>query len=311
LLSQRRFGELESRCRAALKGFRELAAPDDGAVVKWTLTLAAALLSRAQDAPNQNDETRSAALRNEATTLLRELAVRPLDAVRRRSASWESGAEALARAGHWAEAAKIFARLVEADVKDASTYPHLQSRYGVLLLAAGDLAGYEHARQRALTIGVQKHGLSAVEAVTELALLRPMNGATPEVTAMLMEGATNVASRGLGGDELCLGFIQFRQGRHAEAVETLKEASDKRYALAWYPPNGAKALAVVAMARHHLGQSSEARAALDECAAVLKAKWFGPTRGALQGWPSWLAVHLLHAEAAALLGGRPGQAQAP
>jgi hypothetical protein len=100
---------------------------------------------------------------------------------------------------------------------------------------------------------------------------------------------------------LARGLTLYRAGRPAQAVEWLERFAPSADGV----HRDATALAVLAMARHHLDRPDEARANLAAARAILAQKMPDPANGVpFDGgnWHDWLHAQILTREADELLG---------
>jgi thiol-disulfide isomerase/thioredoxin len=212
-------------------------------------------------------------------------------------------AEFLARHARWADAASDYTRLAALDPAE-TFYPKRLAR---LLVQTGDLARQEEiCRQMLARFGSTEDDAQA-EATAKTCLLRPLSGATLKAAASLAEkaaakGPDNIAAQLAGA------LASYRLGEFEASAGRL----DDFFKL---PPNlrlSAQAYAVLAMAQHRQGKTTEAAAALAKARDITESKLPQPGTENLGGeWYNILGAHILLREAQNLIGGASSEAVAP
>jgi serine/threonine protein kinase/Flp pilus assembly protein TadD len=224
---------------------------------------------------------------------------------------WVERGDLYARLGLWDLAAADFAREREWREPDATTRWY---RHALLRLVVGDAGGYRKVcrRMRERYSGTLSPSLATE--VIRTCLLAP--GPDADLAGLVeLAQHTTVHSRGSWYSLYLLGVAHYRAGQYEPAVRRLRES------LRGHPDWAARAISypVLAMAHHRLGQTAEARQALDAAAEAID----GWTRdryqnqekdsiyhlGATACWPiawwDWLEHQLYYREARALIDGSP------
>jgi tetratricopeptide (TPR) repeat protein len=225
---------------------------------------------------------------------------------------WVERGDLYARLGLWDLAAADFAHEHELGQPEASVRWH---RHALLRLYVGDAGGYRKVcrRMRERFRGTTNRAL--VNEVIRTCILAPGEGAD---LAQLVELARHAVDDSPGSWYILylLGVAQYRAGQYAPAVRRLRES------LRGYPDWSAGAIGypVLAMAHHRLGQTNEARQALEAAAKAIDGwteqryqvqDWRGWVHhhGAEASWPidwwDWLECRLYYHEARVLIDGSP------
>jgi Flp pilus assembly protein TadD len=201
----------------------------------------------------------------------------------------------------WDEAAAEYAALVQLQPDDHA----LWYRYACLCLQKGDVAGHRRCCAALLERFAGTANASIAHRVALACLLRP--GAVSDLKL-----PTKLAERGVAGSPrdawhlLTLGAAHFRAGRHAEAINRLREALEA----ARDHPNAYKYARVLsrlflAMAYHSVGQAERAREWLDQAVDVIDFDFPRAGRVPLgDSWHDWIMSQVIRREAEALIGGQ-------
>jgi tetratricopeptide (TPR) repeat protein len=234
-------------------------------------------------------------LRREAVALAgqptKPAAAAPIDA---------KSAESLARAGNFADAARVtrerFAR-VGKEPEVSSNYSAEHLIFAAALLAAGDREGYRAACAEAVRSFGDSTSVDHAERIGKACLLAPDSGIEPATLAAIVATAQPALENRSHAMwvQLLNALAEYRAGHFDTAagwVEKLRANPDS-------PARGlAAADAILAMAEHHRQRSAEARAALEAAQKSVAANWPAGGEGA---WHAWLIADLLTKEAATLL----------
>jgi serine/threonine protein kinase/Flp pilus assembly protein TadD len=225
---------------------------------------------------------------------------------------WVERGDLFARLGLWDLAAADFARERELREPDATMRWY---RHALLRLYVGDADGYRQVcrRMRERFSGTQ-NPLLATE-VIRTCILAPDADADLAPLVDLAQHAMD-HSRGSWYGLYLLGVAQYRAGQYEPTVRRLRES------LLGHPDCAARALSypVLAMAHHRLGQTAEARQALDAAAEAIdrwtrdryqnqeEKNWIHDL-GATASWPidwwDWLECQFYYREARVLIDGSP------
>ncbi len=205
--------------------------------------------------------------------------------------------DAYARLGRWDQAQAAICKAAELDPGNHWYMFHAT----VLQIRAGDLAGYRRFCREMLKRFGDTRQPELAERTAKTCLLVP--DAVADLAPVL-----RLADRAVTGTEkssnygyfvLAKGLAEYRAGRNAEAVnweERLRPGTRNH-------DSDVAALAVLAMAQHHLGRGEQAFAALDKAEAILAKKMADPGAGRPFGrdWDDWLRCRILLDEAGKLL----------
>jgi serine/threonine protein kinase/predicted Zn-dependent protease len=215
--------------------------------------------------------------------------------------NWSNPYQARGRAycalGQWDKAAADYAELLRLD-------PGNEWHWYVsaaLRLQIGDVAGYRRACREMLARFGNTDNPPVAEQTAKTCSLLP-DAVSP------FEPVLQLADRAAQGREsdpwivVAKALAEHRVGSHAAAVEWLERLSPR----ADGKPVDATAFAVLALARHRLGQTQEARAALASARAILAKKMPDPDKGGyFEGdWHDWLRARILVREAEEALKGK-------
>jgi eukaryotic-like serine/threonine-protein kinase len=214
---------------------------------------------------------------------------------------WVERGDLYASLGLWDLASADFAREHELREPDATMRWY---RHALLRLYVGDADGYRQVcrRMRERFSGTLK-GYFAGE-VIRTCILAPGPDAD---LAPLVELAENMLAPEPGSWYYLylLGMAQYRAGQYEPAVRRLRES------LLGHPDQAVRAISypVLAMAHHRLGQTAQARQALDAAAEAID-RWtnYGMDHGASDwpiSWWDWLECQLYYREAKVLIDGSP------
>jgi tetratricopeptide (TPR) repeat protein len=223
---------------------------------------------------------------------------------------WIERGDLYARLGLWDLAAADFVRQRELGEPDA-TMPWY--RHALLRLYIGDAGGYRKLCRR-----MRERFSGTVNPVFASEVIRTCILAPgPDTDAQLLELAQHALNdSGPWYGLYLLGMAQYRAGQFAPAVRQLRES------LRRHPDWAARALSYpgLAMAHHRLGQTAEARQALEAAAKAIdlwtqeryQAQDWRPWvqhLGAVPSWPiawwEWLECRLYYHEARVLIDGSP------
>jgi serine/threonine protein kinase len=206
-------------------------------------------------------------------------------------------ADASARLGRWDQALAAIDKAAELEPANHWCVYHAAT----LHLRAGDVAGYRRVCRAMLERFQDTQVPEIADRTAKTCLLLP--DAVPD-----FDRVQKLADRAVTGTEkhgsyrwfvFVKGLAEYRAGRHAEAVNWLNR----------FDPHAdgahidASAFAVLAMARHRLGQKEQAHAALHSAQVIFAEKMPDPGAGRpFDGaWHDWLHCQILLREAEALL----------
>jgi tetratricopeptide (TPR) repeat protein len=201
-----------------------------------------------------------------------------------------------ARSGRWDQAVEAIGKAVELD----SGNDWYWSQLAVLQIRTGDVAAYRRTC-RGIAERFRDTSQPEIAARTALTLLL-----LPDTIADT-DPVWALADRAVTGTEMHVRYRYFmlvkalaehRAGRRAEAVKRLEHVAP-------YANGGnldAIAFAVLAMAKHHLGQGDDARAAFASAQKIVAATQPDPAQGRpfAKDWDNWLRCDLLLHEAETL-----------
>jgi len=214
---------------------------------------------------------------------------------------WVERGDLYASLGLWDLASADFAREHELREPDATMRWY---RHALLRLYVGDADGYCKVcrRMRERFSGTLKEYFAGE--VIRACILAPGPDAD---LAPLVELAESMLAPD-PGSWFCLyllGMAQYRAGQYEPAVRRLRES------LLGQPDQAVRAISypVLAMAHHRLGQTAQARQALDAAAEAID-RWtnYGMDHGASDwpiSWWEWLECQLYYREAKVLIDGSP------
>ncbi|HTA28904.1 MAG TPA: tetratricopeptide repeat protein, partial [Candidatus Cybelea sp.] len=208
---------------------------------------------------------------------------------------WQKRCDYLARRTQLKEALDAAAQVL-AILPDDHTGYHLQAP---LLVETGNLSGYEElcgkitARFRGATDPFR------ADQMAKDCLILPHSGADLKVAAQLADTAVT-AGQGAAPFhffECSKALAEYRQGYWDGAVDWARRAAADAF-----PYSQAEACAILAMAQYRLKRFDEARAALAQCADIIKDKMPQLEQGDLgRDWRDWIIAHTLLAEAKSLI----------
>ena len=201
----------------------------------------------------------------------------------------------------WDEAAAEYAALVQLQPDDHL----LWYRYACLCLQRGDVERHRRCCVALLERFAGTADASIAHRVALACVLRP--GAVSDLKI-----PTQLAERGVAGAPrdgwhlLTLGAAHYRAGRHAEAINRLREALKAARA----NPDGYRYASILsrlflAMAYHSAGQTEGAREWLDQAVQVIDLDL--PRAGRVPlgySWHDWIMCQVIRREAEALIGGQ-------
>ena len=201
-----------------------------------------------------------------------------------------------ARFGQWKEAIADKVRVLELDPSDHSEWYLLAP----LLVRAGDTDAYRKHRRDMIERFGATTDLPTMERTAKASLLLPAEGAELEMLGKLADAAVSLGQnhRYLAYFQFAQGLAQYRRGQFREAIVTQRIV----VAASGVPEREVQAFAVLAMAHQHLGQSSEAHAALargEEMGTALPPNSDDDDLGG--NWQDVLIAKLLLQEAKTLL----------
>jgi eukaryotic-like serine/threonine-protein kinase len=196
------------------------------------------------------------------------------------------------RQKRWKEAATHYAEAFEQTGSEYPLWTFDGFRLTAVLLELGDLEGYRLACRRLLEQRDELKSSIFLSFLLKACLLSP-DGADDwtEVREWVLRGE-NPAIAGL--DRAIRGFLDFRAGAAAEAVESLKAAMDAEK----QPARQAQMLIVRSMALRDLGEEAEANRLLAEAKDTVRQGIASLPEGDLgPHWNEWLMCRILLREA--------------
>jgi Tfp pilus assembly protein PilF len=212
----------------------------------------------------------------------------------------------LARHGQWEEGIAAASKFMERQPQDFRGY-HLLAAF---LVQTDNRAGYEDVCAKICARFAGTSNPVTAERMARACLLLPRPGANLKVPCELAEKAVTAGS----GDaehfpfcQFCKALAEYRQGHWDGAALWAERAAGNPV-----PGTRAVSCAVLAMARHQLGQSDNARSSLKECIGIVEKSLPKLEDGDLDGdWHDWITVHALLAEAQQIIEGKAPEAARP
>ncbi len=217
-----------------------------------------------------------------------------------RLAGWKAGragkpdsAEALCRAGKFAEAAQATREVIEKRGAELGKDESIERMIlAATLLAASDREGYRAACADAARRFRETTEPDHAERVAKICLLTSDSGVDATTLAAFIASAQTV---GQPWKQLLNALAEYRLGHWDTAADWAAQTR------AYVPPDEsatATADAIRAMAEHQRKHPAESKAALEAAKTAIAAHWPVGTDG---GWHNWLIADLLAKEAGALL----------
>jgi serine/threonine protein kinase/tetratricopeptide (TPR) repeat protein/WD40 repeat protein len=199
------------------------------------------------------------------------------------------------RRGQWQQAATALARVVDMRPSDHMAW----FLHATVRLQLGDREGYRRACREMLTrFGQMNDPIIAERTVKTCLLLPSVVGDTKRVTMLAERAVAGTAKHPAHRWFLLVrGLADYRDGQYVSAMTWL-DRSLARTDDSGVPVRDAMAYLLLAMARQQLGQSAEARQALDKADAIIAQKSPGDPDS---NWPDWLRFQIVRREAEALL----------
>ena len=212
--------------------------------------------------------------------------------------------------GRWREAADRFAvvmQVVQSDDSATATMDCL--RYGPALIEAGDVAGYERFREKAIAQYTGTTDPIAAERVVKISLLRPADARLlarlqplGKVAAASLKGNNSRNDEVAAWLSFSLALWEFRRANYERSLIWCKRSVEYDNSC---PSRESSVQLVVLMANQALGQTGQTLAALSECRKVIENRF---ARGLLvfnskDGfWFDWVFARILLREAEARVG---------
>ena len=233
-----------------------------------------------------------------------DAAVEYTEAIRlrpREFASHDSLGNSYAAMGQWKKAAAAFEGA--AGVSPNDVWPLY--RGASLRFYAGDLENYRRACSTMLDRFGQTGNAQAADCIVKACVLTPDLGGNAQqimkLADLAMAGTEAAPER--KGFEITQGLVLYRARRFGPAAESIIRSSP----MSEGAPRDALAFAVLAMARHRLGQLEDAHAALTSAQRIVSAKLPNLAKGETFGddWCDWLHCQVLCREAGEMLREEP------
>ncbi len=205
----------------------------------------------------------------------------------------------LGRLGRWREAVDHASRLIEYQPQEHYRFHTLAS----LLAAVGDRSAYQRLCHQILARFVDTTDSYVAERMAGACLLLPDPGVDFGRVDRLTEKALahDVPTTPMPYSEAVKALSEYRRGRFESAVEWATKTLSSGDAF-----SRTQAHAVLAMARHQLGQEDQARASLAQGIAVSNEIVPGRDAGRIRGsWVAWLIGRVLIEEACTRIFGAP------
>ncbi len=201
-------------------------------------------------------------------------------------------------AGRWKDAAADFSKVVEFEPEDHLDYHMLAP----LLVASGDLDGYRRLRTQIIARFGKTKDPAIAERMAKDCLILPASSpaelwALADMADTAVAAGPNHASAAFF--QLAKGMCEYRQGNFTSAAQSMEKVLTRS---GEFDFRDAQAYLVLAMCRHQLGQTAEARAALakgNEIANVNLPRFERGNIGVY--WFDWITAHALQREAMALI----------
>jgi tetratricopeptide (TPR) repeat protein len=204
-----------------------------------------------------------------------------------------------AQYGQWQEAIPDFTKAIQLNPDDDLIWYLLAP----LLLEAGDVEGYRKHRQAFLARFCTTNDPPTAQRIAKGAMLLPLAGPDLAAASNLAEIAVTAGKNDsrVAFSQFVKGLAEYREGHFAHAAEWAKKALSK---LGEDSQRDVQAYAVLAMARHKLGQTNEAHAVLANANQVNETKLPKLDSGDLgAAWNNVLIARILLREADTLIGG--------
>jgi WD40 repeat protein/predicted TPR repeat methyltransferase len=213
---------------------------------------------------------------------------------------WKDLAEDYVALKHWDAAMLFYSKLVEAEPGDAMTW----LRAAPLIVLAGDLAGYRKHCADMLLQFAESEEFADAERTCKVCLLLPD---TIEVSRLRLKTFENVLDDGSASNWFYMwgygtrALAAYRAGDADKAVHWIHKSQESQ-GYAGEPSAQALALSVLAMARHRLGQTAEARQTLEQATGLIDAYLPRLAPSELSDtWHDWLIAEIVRREAAELI----------
>jgi serine/threonine protein kinase len=206
-------------------------------------------------------------------------------------------ADLLARRGRWKEAAADAAQVVEYSPENHESYHMLAP----LLVASGDLAGYQQLCRRIVARFGGTSSLPVADRMAKDCLILPSAGVDLEPVATMAEFAVTQGADAPTAPfyQCCKALAEYRQGHFAGGVEWAERAAKKPFNY-----SQAEAYAILAMSQYQLKQVANARAALAQCDLIVTEHMPKLGRERLgYDWRDWIIAHALLDESRSLIEG--------
>jgi tetratricopeptide (TPR) repeat protein len=209
-------------------------------------------------------------------------------------------ADSSARSGQWSKAVAEFSKLVELQPNNHLFHHSLAP----LLVQSGDLEGYRRDCAQVLARFGSTNDPSVAEPIAQECLILPAAAAELEAIARLADTAVTKSKghESFASCEFAKGLAEYRQAHFASAIEWMQKVlaqSGETY-------RDPQALLVLAMAQHHSGWDTEARASLAESARMIESGLPKLESGDVGAhWIDWIITHALLKEANELIEGPP------
>jgi tetratricopeptide (TPR) repeat protein len=208
-----------------------------------------------------------------------------------------------ARTGNWKEAVADFSKLIELEPDNHEGYYSLAP----LLVQAGDVTAYRRLCGQILTrFGGTTNDSSMAHRMGRVCLLVPPSGPELAVATSLADLSVTLG-KGRINEPWCQftkGLAEYRRGRYGSTVDWMQMAQAQKIVTGQGRRRhlSAQSYIVLAMAKHQLNQTDEAKTALATAAAIIQNEMPQVEGGDLtDGWRDWLVAHALMREAKALI----------
>ncbi|HEX4119679.1 MAG TPA: protein kinase [Verrucomicrobiae bacterium] len=218
-------------------------------------------------------------------------------------------ASALARMGLWHDATADLTKSIELRPSMEMNWCQLAP----LLVATGDLMGYQRYRRNALEQFAKPGDPNIAERVAKLSLLLPAEGAEIQQAEILADVSVraNYADWNLPWRQFTKGLAEYRLGHYAGAIEWTDKAlatSARQDQPGWNHERernrNAAAYLVQAMAYQQLRSTVKARDALLSATTIIKNQFPNAESGDIgREWQDWLVARILSGEAQAMIEG--------
>jgi serine/threonine protein kinase len=206
-------------------------------------------------------------------------------------------ADLFARRGRWKEAARDAAKVVEYHPESHESYHMLAP----LLVASGDLEGYQQLCRRIVARFGETSALAVADRMAKDCLILPSAGVDLKPVAVMAEVAVSKGASTPPAPfyQCCKALAEYRQGHFDGAAHWAELAAKNPF-----PYSQAEAEAILAMSQYQLKQVEKARIALAKGDTVVAEQL--PKLGSHDlgyDWRDWIIVHALLTEAKGLIEG--------